>query len=196
MCKLGTRRIYCLAQVSEVSPVRTQYEFNPWLFVLNHRENLPLSDVKFIAQRQTHKPKPAEQFFGLQSSHLAWVEPCPRVITKGAQHSPLAMSGSQCLGKMLRYKSPVKTVSGKGKYYLFPEEGGGKVTDALAMSKSGEHSHSQILQFNFLLCSSVTFKHSLKLQVWRPDIPCYALQWVPGFISVTPAYHWSHRHSR
>lgn len=134
MCKLGTCRIYCLAQVSEVSPVRTQYEFNPWLFALNHRENLPLSDVKFIDQTQTHKPKPAEQCLGLQSSHLAWVEPCPRAITKGAQHSPRAMRGSQYLGRMLRYKFPIKPLSRKGKYYLFPEEARGKVIDALAMS--------------------------------------------------------------
>lgn len=48
ICKLGMSRIYCLAQVSEVSPVRTQSEFNLWLPVLNHRENLHLSDVKFI----------------------------------------------------------------------------------------------------------------------------------------------------
>lgn len=48
ICKLGMCRIYCLAQVSAVPPVRTQYEFNLWLPLLNHRENLHLSDVKFI----------------------------------------------------------------------------------------------------------------------------------------------------
>lgn len=110
MCKLGTCRIYCLAQVSEVSPARTQYEFNPWLFVLNHRENLPLSDVKFIDQTQTHKLKPAEQRLGLQSSHLAWVEPCPRTITKGAQHSPSCYEGLPVFGEDAEVQIPNKNI--------------------------------------------------------------------------------------
>lgn len=188
MCKLGICRVYCLAQVSEVSPAGTQYEFNPWLFVLNHREDLPLSDVKFIDQTQTRKPKLTEQCLGLQSLHLAWVEPCPRVITKGAQHSPLAMRGSQYLGRMLRYKSPIKRLSGKGRYYLFPEEGRGKVIDALVMCtwciRRAFSFSNFTLKLSFVFLNYV---YTLKLQIWRLDIPCYTLQWILGFISVTSA---------
>lgn len=155
MCKLGTCRIYCLAQVREVSPVRTQHEFNPWLFVLNHRENLPLSDVKFIDQTQTHKPKSTEQCLGLLSSHLTWVEPCPRAITKGAQHSPLAMRGSQYSGRMLRYKSPIKNWEGNENIIYFPKKAEEKwlMLWWCTCGASGEHSYSQFLQLNFLLCS-------------------------------------------